>query len=121
MRVLLVDDEPQLVFTMQERLELRGIDADAVTCGQEALRRGARRGYDVLVVDVKMPGVGGAEVLRSVQHSHPRLPVVLLTGHGGTEEGDERLAGEAAAYLYKPISIDVLVATLQRCTRGGRP
>ena len=119
MRVLLVDDEPELVFTMQERLELRGFEVDAVTSGEEALDLVTRHLYDVMVVDVKMPGIGGAEVLRSVRQTHPDLPVILLTGHGGAGEGEERLLRQACAYLYKPINIDVLITTMRSCT--GEP
>jgi DNA-binding response OmpR family regulator len=115
MRVLLVDDEPELVFTMQERLELRGFEVDAVTSGEEALKLVTENLYDVMVVDVKMPGMGGAQVLASVRDSHPSMPVILLTGHGGTEEGEEHLLKEACAYLYKPINIAVLIDTMKSC------
>ena len=118
MRILLVDDEPQLVFTMQERLEIRGFEADAVTRGEEALRLVVKQPYDVAVVDVKMPGMGGGEVLEGIRRTHPRLPVILLTGHGGAEE--EQLLRRACAYLYKPVNIDVLIATIQSCVAEVR-
>ncbi len=116
MRVLLVDDEPELVFTMQERLELRGFSVDAVTSGEEALQRIDDNPYDVVVVDVKMPGLGGGEVLTSVRDSHPSLPVILLTGHGGSgDEGDEHMLRAACAFLYKPVKIEKLIETMQGC------
>ncbi len=118
MRVLLVDDEAELVFTMQERLELRGFEVDAVTGGEEALELVRRQPPDVMVVDVKMPGMGGAEVLAAVRRHRPGMPVILLTGHGGTEEGDEELLRQASAFLYKPVNISELIATMQRCAGG---
>jgi len=91
------------------------LEVDAVTDGGEALKLVAKHPYDVVVVDVKMPGIGGAEVLTSIRGSHPALPVILLTGHGGADEGEELLLEEACAYLYKPIKIGELIATMQRC------
>jgi DNA-binding response OmpR family regulator len=116
MRVLLVDDEPELVFTMQERLDLRGYEVDAVTSGEEALGLVARNAYDVVVVDVKMPGMSGGEVMIEIRELRPGLPVILLTGHGGHEEGEEHLLRASCAYLFKPINIEELIATMKRCT-----
>lgn len=118
MRVLLVDDEPELVFTVAERLELRGFEVDAVTSGEEALKLVAGKEFDVLVVDVKMPGMGGGEVLASVRESHPWLPVILLTGHGGEEEADNGLLSRCCAYLYKPVKIEELIETMTTCVEG---
>jgi DNA-binding NtrC family response regulator len=86
-----------------------------VTSGEEALKLVTENLYDVMVVDVKMPGMGGAQVLASVRDSHPSMPVILLTGHGGTEEGEEHLLEAACAYLYKPINIAVLIDTMKSC------
>ena len=113
MRALLVDDEPELVFTMQERVELRGMEIDAVTSGAEALALVERNAYDVLVVDLKMPGLGGDEVLGRVRQSHPRLPVILLTGHACQEDGDERVVRGATAFFHKPVDIEELAARMR--------
>jgi DNA-binding response OmpR family regulator len=121
MRVLLVDDEPELVFTMAERLELRGYEVDAVTSGEEALAKIRSVVYDVAVVDLKMPGMSGADVLETVRQELPALPVVLLTGHGATAETEEELEGvegKACAYLFKPVNIDELIKVMESCTKG---
>jgi len=116
MRVLLVDDEPELIFTLAERLELRGFSVEAVTSGEEALRRVAEEPFDIVVVDMKMPGMGGGEVLTAVRDEHPDLPVILLTGHGGSgDEGEERLLRAACAFLYTPVNIDKLIETMRGC------
>jgi len=115
MRVLLVDDEPELVTTMAERLELRGFEVDAVTSGAEAMERARERAYDIAVVDVKMPGMGGEEVMAHLRQNDPRMPVILLTGHAATEEAQDVLEAEACAYLYKPIDIEELIRTMKRC------
>jgi len=114
LKVMIVDDEPELVSALTDRLRLRGIEADGVMRGEVALERLALRGpYDVVVLDVKMPGLGGLETLRRIRKTHPDLPVLLLTGHGCNED---RLVGMelgARECLIKPLDIDVLVAKMR--------
>ena len=116
MRILLVDDEPELVFTLAERLELRGNEVAAVTDGEQALALLAGKPFEVVVVDVKMPGMNGYQLLEKIQGSYPGLPVILLTGHGGgQEEGEADAPQSACAYLYKPVKLEELVATMKAC------
>lgn len=115
MRVLLVDDEPELVTTMAERLELRGFEVDAVTNGTDAVARARDKAFDIAVVDVKMPGMDGYQVMGHLRQIDPRMPVILLTGHGATEETQDVLEAEACAYLYKPIDIEELIRTMKSC------
>jgi CheY-like chemotaxis protein len=115
-RVLLVDDERELVFTIAERLEMRGYQVDAVTDGAEALTRAAASAYDVAVVDVKMPGVSGLAVLRALRESQPRLPVILLTGHGSASDGEDGVKLGAAAYLFKPVKLADLIEAMTKAT-----
>lgn len=120
MRVLLVDDEPELVFTMAERLELRGYEVDAVTGGEAALEKIRSVIYDVAVVDLKMPGMSGAVLLETVRQENPRLPIILLTGHGATSETEETLEdleGKACAYVFKPVNIDELIGIMESCAK----
>lgn len=119
MRVLLVDDEPELVFTMAERLELRGYEVDAVISGAEALERVRSTAFDIAVVDLKMPGMSGAEVLDSIRGDYPEMPVILLTGHGATGEAEEQESVEvkACAYLFKPINIEELIKAMEACMK----
>jgi DNA-binding NtrC family response regulator len=112
LRVLLVDDEGELVYTMAERLSLRGYNVDAVTDGAEALEHVASNTYDVAVVDVKMPGISGLVVLKVIKRDCPQTPVILLTGHGSIEEGEEGMKQGAYAYLFKPVDIEDLIRTM---------
>lgn len=114
-KVLLVDDEAELVYTLAERMELRGYDVDAVTTGAEALQRIRDVAYDAVVVDLKMPGVNGETVLLKAKELHPHLPVIMLTGHGSTADYRE----EACAYLFKPVNIDLLLQTINKCIASG--
>jgi DNA-binding response OmpR family regulator len=113
MRVLIVDDEAELVSALAERLRLRGFEATGATSGDAALARLASAPCDVVLLDVKMPVLGGLDVLQRIRQDHPGLPVVLLTGHGSTHDADRGMQLGAADYLMKPVSIEDLVRVLR--------
>ena len=108
-RVLLVDDEEEFVRALAERLELRGFDVQLAFNGEQALGKLQDHEPDVIVLDLKMPGMDGMEVLRRVRKHHPRVAVVMLTGHGSEKDRDEALRLGAHAYLQKPVQIEQLV------------
>lgn len=114
LRVLIVDDEDDLVEALVERMNLRGITATGVTTGSEALERIRSETYDVLLVDVKMPSIGGLQVIREVKAQIPELPVVLLTGHGSVENAEEGIRLGAFDYLLKPVDIEDLIPILRQ-------
>ena len=118
LRVLIVDDEEELVSALVERLNLRGFDASGVTTGEEALSFLGGRECDVVLLDVKMPGLGGLDVIRRIKEQRPRLEVVLLTGHGSVKSVEEGMARGAFDYLMKPVKIDNLVRVLAAAGRG---
>lgn len=123
LRVLFVDDEVELVSAVVERLELRDIAACGATTGIEALKKIEEQDFNVAVLDVRMPGIGGLDILRRMRHEHPRLKVVLLSGHGSKENVDEGLRLGAFDYLQKPVNIEHLVDIIRRAAaedgRGG--
>lgn len=114
LRVLIVDDEEEFVNPLVERLNLRGFEARGVTTGEKALRLIDGNRFDVVLLDVKMPGLGGLDVIRSIREKHSRLQVILLTGH--TSAQDERAGQELGCfeYLIKPVNIDQLVEIFHR-------
>ncbi|OGQ96009.1 MAG: hypothetical protein A2284_13805 [Deltaproteobacteria bacterium RIFOXYA12_FULL_61_11] len=120
-RILLVDDEGELVFTLAERLELRGFKVDAVTSGKEAVALLETHAYDCAVFDVKMPGMGGGELLDQACRLQPDLPVIMLTGHGSPheEEGLDRCQA-AHTVLYKPVLLDTLLEAMRNAKRSPR-
>ncbi len=120
LRVLFVDDEEELVATVVERLDLRGIEATGALSGEEALTRIAVQPFDVVVVDVRMPGMGGLDVIRRLKHTHPELAVVLLSGHGAKEDVEVGLRLGAFDYLQKPVDLQDLLEVLGRAAAGGR-
>ena len=118
-RVLLVDDEEELVATIQERLEMRGIEAKAVTSGHEALERVRESRFDVVVVDLKMPGLNGPEIIDRIREHQPDIPVMLITGHGSGHGELEELADRGYQILLKPFQIDRLIAMIREAIPGN--
>lgn len=112
LRVLIVDDEAELVSALKERLILRGFDAEGATTGAEALAFLENNPCDVVLLDVKMPGLGGLEVIRRIKGERPNLEVILLTGHGSERSVEEGMALGAFDYLMKPVKIGELVPIL---------
>ncbi|MFH0766241.1 MAG: response regulator, partial [Calditrichota bacterium] len=112
-KVLLVDDEAEFVETLSERLRSRRFDASVVYDGEEALNYVAKDEPDVMVLDLKMPGIDGIEVLRRIKQTNPLIEVIILTGHGS--EREEQLAAElgAFAYLHKPVDVDALAQVMR--------
>ena len=122
-RLLFVDDEDELISALVERLELRGIDATGATSGDEALELLREDHFDVVVIDVKMPGIGGLDVLRTISRRYPDIKVILMTGHGSSEDSEIGRRLGAVAYLQKPVDLEDLLATVHRAmgspTEGG--
>ncbi|MFH1036062.1 MAG: response regulator [Pseudomonadota bacterium] len=112
MRVLLIDDEEELVTTLAERLDLRGIASDWATSGEGGLRLARQQVYDVAVLDMKMPGQGGLETLRELKRSRPGMPIIVITGHSAEEDRLASLEAGAALYLLKPMDMEDLVASM---------
>ena len=112
-KFLLVDDEKEFVHTLSERLQTRDIPASVVYDGEQALDFVKKDEPEVMVLDLKMPGIDGIEVLRRVKRDYPNVEVIILTGHGSDRE--EELAAElgAFAYLHKPVNIDILAQAMR--------
>ncbi len=108
MRLLLVDDEEEFVATLAERLSLRGIVADWVTSAKGAEKMIETRHYDLALLDVKMPRVGGRELKKIIEKKLPGIKTIYLTGHGSAEDYQAGSA-EAEYYLMKPINISDLI------------
>jgi len=112
-KVLFIDDEEELVTTLVERLEYRGVDADFALSGSEAIEKMRESAYDVVVLDLKMPGMSGAEVMKIIKREYPQLPVLLITGQGSLEEEQEERPEGAYDYLEKPIDLKDLIEKMQ--------
>jgi len=117
LKLLFVDDEDELVSALVERLEIRGVDAVGVTSGDQALEQLREREFDAVIMDVKMPGLGGLEALRTISRRYPDVKVILLTGHGSAEDSEIGRRLGAVAYLQKPVDLEDLLATVRQAVR----
>jgi CheY-like chemotaxis protein len=113
-KLLLVDDEREFVQTLSERLSMRDIDSAVVYDGESALDLMATDDPEVMILDLKMPGIDGFEVLRKTKATRPNVEVVILTGHGSEEDKATCMNLGAFAYLQKPVDIEELSATLKQ-------
>ncbi len=116
-KVLLVDDEREFVQTLSERLLMRDVGSTVVFDGESALDLVQEDEPEVMILDLKMPGIDGIEVLRRLKATHPDVEVIILTGHGS--DADRKVCMElgAFAYLQKPVDIDVLSGKLKEANK----
>lgn len=113
-RLLLVDDEEEFVRALAERLSLRDLSSRTAFSGEDALRFVGHHGPHIMVLDLKMPGTPGMEVLRLVKARYPEIQVIVLTGHGNDLDEAEARALGVFDYLRKPVDIELLVDRI-RC------
>jgi len=119
-KVLLVDDEREFVQTLSERLIMRDMGSAVAYDGESALNLIKEDEPEVIIVDLKMPGVDGLEVLRKVKETRPQIEVIILTGHGHEEDRQLCMDLGAFAYLQKPLDINVLSETIQKANEKIR-
>jgi len=112
-KVLLVDDEEEFVKALAERLKMRDLGSDTVYDGDQALSFVEDQEPDVMVLDLKMPGIDGMEVLRRVKKAYPKIEVIILTGHGTEKDEEEARRIGAFDYMEKPVNIDKLVKKMK--------
>ncbi|MFH1842352.1 MAG: response regulator [bacterium] len=112
-RLLIVDDEVQFLDSIAERLELRGLDVTKASNGQDALAAASHQKFDLALLDLKMPGMDGAQLLEILKREHLYLEVIMLTGHGSMESAIECTKLGAFDYLPKPYEIEQLLRILK--------
>lgn len=118
MRVLLVDDEKELVSTLSERLSYRGVSSDWVCSAREAISKTDHQEYDIAILDIKMPEIDGFKLKQQLQHNNPKMKFIFMTGHGsdnyyhiGTAETGKEF------YLVKPVSIELLIRKINEIAK----
>ena len=119
-RVLLVDDESDLIEYMAKRLSKKGLTVKAVTSGPEAIELAKKNVYDVAVLDLKMPVMDGIEVLRNLHEIQPYLQAIMLTGHGSIDSALESGRHNAFRFLVKPHEMEKLFRTIQEAHDNRR-
>lgn len=113
LKALFVDDETEYLQTAIKRMKKRGIDVTGVSSGPEALATLAAQVMDVVVMDVRMPGMDGIQALREIKQRYPMVEVIMLTGHASMEAAIIGMELGAFDYLMKPIDIDELIYKIQ--------
>lgn len=107
-RVLLVDDEVVFTTNMSKILSRRGFEVRAVNDGESAVQAIEDEEFDVVVLDLRMPGMDGMAALKVMKRKRPLLEVIILTGHGSVESGIQGMNLGAFDYVMKPIQIGEL-------------
>lgn len=113
-KVLLVDDEQQFVEPLSERLNTRGFHTGIALSGEEAVSLMEKDQWDVIVLDVLMPGMDGTETLREIKKIKPLVEVIMLTGHATVESAIEGMKLGAYDYLMKPTELTELIEKIEK-------
>ena len=113
LKVLFVDDERDFLETLMKRMRKRGVNVAGVGSGEEALDYLKNQAAEVVVLDVKMPGIGGINTLKEIKKIDPLMEVIMLTGHASIDAAIEGIGLGAFDYLMKPADFDELYYKLQ--------
>jgi len=119
-RVLLVDDEEDLVEYLSRRMVKRGYVVRAVTCGKDAVRAATEETFDVAVVDLKMPVMDGIAVIKKLKDHQPFIETIMLTGHGSHESALEAGKIQTHRYLLKPYDFEKLIEEVDAAAAARR-
>ena len=119
-KVLLIEDEKSLASTLQRVLEQEGHEVLAFTDSQQGLSAAQDGDFQVVVTDLKMPGLTGMDVIKTLRDSRPQLPVILMTGHHTTETAIEAMKFGAYDYILKPPEPDELLELIDRAAASSR-
>jgi DNA-binding NtrC family response regulator len=112
-KILLVDDEVKFLETIARRLELRNLEVTTATSGEESIAAADKNLFDVAVLDLQMPGLDGAQVLKRLKERHKYLEIIMLTGHATVDSAVECTKLGAFQYLEKPYAFEKLVEIIK--------
>ncbi|MFW5856811.1 MAG: response regulator, partial [Planctomycetota bacterium] len=113
-RVLVIDDEETILRTFARYLRSESYEVTTATGGEEALAEMQREPYPVVLLDLKMPGMGGLDVLTRIREAYARCEVIIVSGHGQMEDSIEALRRGANNYLQKPVDLEELSICVER-------
>ncbi len=119
-KLLLVDDEIKYVNVLAKRMAKRNIDVTTALSGSEAIQTLRRESFDAAVLDLKMEDMDGIEVLRIFKKMDPKMPVIMLTGHGSETAARQGIHFGAYDYLTKPCDLGELVDKIREACGRGR-
>src|SRR6266478_4034472 len=119
-KILLIEDDPGIVMTLRRVLTGEGHETLVETRGDSGLIRARAEEFDVVLTDMKLPGLNGLELVRELHGAKPRLPIILITAHGTTETAIEATKAGAYDYLLKPFEIPELIGLVQKAVASRR-
>lgn len=114
LKVLVADDEEDVVEVIQDRLEAYGFAVVTAGTGREALRKLSSEKFDGLFLDVKMPEMGGIEVLEAIRRTDRKIPIIIITSSSSRESAIEAIAKGASDYVLKPFEWEELKAKIEK-------
>lgn len=120
-KLLLVDDETGFVDVLSKRLARREIQVTNAYSGTEAIQALRKEPFDVAVLDLKMDDMDGLEVLGIFKKMDPKMPVIMLTGHGSEQAAREGISSGAFDYLTKPYELEDLIGKIREAVKHPRP
>ena len=113
-KILIVDDEEKFLSYLSKRLEMREYNVDTSLSGEDALEKVRQHNFDVVILDVLMPGIDGIEALRKIKKAKPFIEVIMLTGHASVEAGVEGMRLGAYDYVMKPCEAEELISKINK-------
>ena len=120
-RLLIVDDEQGFAEVLKKRMTRRGLHVETANCGEEAIRTLREKEFDVAILDLKLEGMDGIEILKVFKILVPDMPVIMLTGHGCERAAAQCMKYGATEYLSKPIGFTTLMETVLKVSRQESP
>ncbi|UCG80049.1 MAG: response regulator [Desulfobacterales bacterium] len=120
-KLLLVDDEEDFISALAERLRIRNYDASLATSGEAAMLLIQRDRPDIVILDLKMPGMGGMQTLKQIKAKDPTIDVIMVTGSVDSKVGESALSAGATDHLVKPFDIKSLVEKIQNIRKKRGP
>jgi DNA-binding response OmpR family regulator len=116
-RILVCDDDPRMRDTIVEAMAAEGMDVDTADRAVDAIQRIMRTSYRALILDLKLPGLGGLDAISVVKRFDASLPIIVMTGHASYEVEQAARAAGIFYYLVKPFNLDELVAAVRAAVR----
>lgn len=112
--ILIIDDEPEMCWAVEKAMQMEGFDTVTASDGNEGFQKFSSEKIAAVLVDWKMPGMDGMEVIRNIRQVDREVPVILITGHGNMDVAYDALSEDATGYIIKPFSMADLRATVKR-------
>ena len=119
-KILLIEDDVNIATGLQKVMRANRYDVTALSRGDEGLQRAMQEHFDVVVTDLKLPGLDGLELVKQLHKEKPKLPIILITAHGTTETAIEATKGGAFDYLPKPFEVDELLDLTAKAIESSR-